>query len=132
MAPSPGGIIYYNCCESAITLFYAEFAVIIHLHTVWTTCRFTTSTVCNLYSTDLTHGFFDVAGENVDLEFLGAPVTLREGEAVAFYGALLAPGTEQHLVDGKRGDLCPRGLIHNPGERSNRHTVESSVTSYLS
>lgn len=73
--------------------------------------------VCNLSSTDFTHGFLDVAGEDVDLEFLGAPVALREGEAVTFHWALLAAGTEQNLVNGKRGDLCTRGLIHNPGEK---------------
>ena len=35
--------------------------------------------------TNYTHSFLDVAGEDVDLEFLGAPVTLREREAVTFY-----------------------------------------------
>lgn len=61
---------------------------------------------CNALWTDYTHCFLDVAGEDVDLEILGAPVTLREREAVTFHRALLATGTEQHLVDGKRGDLC--------------------------
>lgn len=59
-----------------------------------------------------------MAGEDVDLEFLRAPVTLGEGEAVTLHGALLAAGTEQNLVDGKRGNLCTRGLIHNPGEKT--------------
>lgn len=54
----------------------------------------------------------------MDLEFLRAPVTLGEGEAVTLHGALLAAGTEQNLVDGKRGNLCSRGLIHNPGEKT--------------
>lgn len=58
-----------------------------------------------------------MAGEDVDLEFLRAPVTLREGEAVTLHWALLAAGTEQNLVDGKRGNLRTWGLIHNPGEK---------------
>lgn len=33
----------------------------------------------------VTHGFFDVAGEDVDLEVLGTSVTLGEGETVTFH-----------------------------------------------
>lgn len=54
----------------------------------------------------VTHSFFNVAGEDVNLKFLRTPVTLREAETVTFHGALPSTGAEQHLVDGKGGDLC--------------------------
>lgn len=49
----------------------------------------------------VTHGLFDVTGEDVNLEVLRAPVTLSEREAVTFYRTLLSTSTEQDLVDGK-------------------------------
>ena len=65
----------------------------------------------------LTHGLFDVAGEDVDLEVLSAAVTLSEGETVTFHRTFFSTGTKQHLVDWKYGDLCSRGLVHNPEKK---------------
>ena len=53
-----------------------------------------------------THGLFDVAGENMNLEVLRTSIALSEGKTVAFHGALATSSTEQHLVNGKGGDLC--------------------------
>lgn len=52
----------------------------------------------------------------MDLEVLGAPVALGEGEAVALQRAFLSSGAEQHLVDGEGGDLSACGLVHHPAE----------------
>lgn len=73
------------------------------------------ATDCNVEYQEVTHGLYDVAGEDVDLEVLGAPVTLSEGETVAFHRTLSSTSTEQHLVDGEWGDLCTRGLVRNSG-----------------
>jgi len=62
-----------------------------------------------------THRLLDEAGEHMDLEVLGAAVALREGEAVTLHRVLLAPGAEEHLVDGEGGDLRARGLLHDAG-----------------
>lgn len=57
--------------------------------------------VCNVEFMHATHGLFNVAGEDMNLEVLRAPVTLSKGETVTFHRALLSTCTEQHLVDGK-------------------------------
>jgi len=51
----------------------------------------------------------------VDLEVLGAPVALGEGETITFHRTLVSSSAEQDLVDGKGGDLGAGGLVCNPG-----------------
>lgn len=72
--------------------------------------------VCAVQVSCVTHGLFDVAGEDVNLEVLWAAVALSEGKTVTFHRVFPASSAEQHFVDGEGGDLCPRGLVHDPGD----------------
>lgn len=65
---------------------------------------------------DKTHSFFDVTGENMNLEVLRTPIALCEGEAITFHRVLSSTSAEQHFIDGEGGDLCSRGLVHNSGK----------------
>lgn len=56
----------------------------------------------------------DLAAEHVDPEDLSVVVALSEGEAVALWCAIMAPHTEENLIDGVVGDLCVSMRVQQP------------------
>lgn len=67
----------------------------------------------------------DLAAEDVDAEDFCVVVAFGEGEAVALWRAVVAPHTEQNLVDGVVGDLCTRLGVQQPYRSSTEQNQAS-------
>ncbi len=62
----------------------------------------------------LSHRLLDLTAEDVDAEDLSVVVALGKGEAVALWRAVVAPNTEEDLVNGVVGNLSAGLRVQQP------------------